>query len=591
MQQAREIFNPDLHLPSAPLSWKGYEESTPLTEDVVAWIGVSGRPMTVADFMRMALQHPTHGYYTQAQSSRALDDFDDDFDDDPTPSRTGDDNSMIIGPGGDFITAPEVSQVFGECLCIWFFTRWDHQLKRSAWEWLECGPGKGTLLVDVLRFASQLSVTEFLKQCRAIHLVEASPALQQIQRQSLEDLQRRYPTRFAFQFHSDSSMGNDAFNTPFSTNGVGTTSTTTTTSSTHQGTTPSKYKLSKAMATIPVYWYKSWMEYYQSWHKQKYEQSVVAVAERGQCEGTVTDVEVGQNPVFTVFQEFLDALPIHSFEKAPEGYWRERLVDVALREDLWNEEEGKGVQLRQAQSAEPASSTNPSANFDTQSSSKTPPSTMDSSVPTQDKSGKKLRLRMVLAPETTPAVRTLLGTDADGYRPKEIDKDVPAGSVIEVSPESILMVQELAKLISERNGAALIVDYGQEGSADTIRGFSKHQQVPFLSQPGRVDITADVDFGALRHAVNHGKLMSAANTDQSYVRAYGPVNQGDFLMTMGLGERVMQLAERPDCTEEQANNLYQCMVRLASPEQMGTRYKVLSIVRKPENNDEPPPGF
>jgi hypothetical protein len=57
----QELYRPDLHLPSAPTDWSTYEPSTPLTETFIALIGVSGRPISTADFMRIALTHPQHG--------------------------------------------------------------------------------------------------------------------------------------------------------------------------------------------------------------------------------------------------------------------------------------------------------------------------------------------------------------------------------------------------------------------------------------------------------------------------------------------------------------------------------------------------
>lgn len=131
--------------------------------------------------------------------------------------------------------------------------------------------------------------------------------------------------------------------------------------------------------------------------------------------------------------------------------------------------------------------------------------------------------------------------------------------------------------------AGLIVDYGYEGSNDSIRGFHKHQQVPFVCQPGMVDVTADVYFAALRHAVNTLPDL------KEQTQAFGPVGQGDFLMSMGAQERVIQYIESSNTTDEEAENLYQALLRLASPEEMGQRYKVLAIARPMDGS--PPPAF
>jgi len=193
---------------------------------------------------------------------------------------------------------------------------------------------------------------------------------------------------------------------------------------------------------------------------------------------------------------------------------------------------------------------------------------------------KRPRLRIVLAPQVTPALETLLKVDENGHMPNE-DSTAEIGSVIEVNPEGILFCQDIAKLLDKQGGAALFIDYGQEGSTDSIRAFAKHEQVHFLSRPGQVDVTADVDFAALKHAVNSLNLST---------QAFGPTSQGEFLMSMGAQDRVIQLIESENTTEQQAEDLYAALVRLASPEEMGERYKVMAIASKKEDTFEPP-GF
>ena len=119
---------------------------------------------------------------------------------------------------------------------------------------------------------------------------------------------------------------------------------------------------------------------------------------------------------------------------------------------------------------------------------------------------RSLRLRFVLPPDTTPALRSLLRVDdrgaplPDNPSARALDS-LPVGSIIEACPEGLLLAQDIADRIEKcRGGAALIVDHGDDGSSggDTLRGFWKHAQVHPLSRPGEVDVTADVDFGALR---------------------------------------------------------------------------------------------
>jgi NADH dehydrogenase [ubiquinone] 1 alpha subcomplex assembly factor 7 len=97
-----------------------------------------------------------------------------------------------IGGGGDFITAPEISQTFGEVLGLWCAVTWRQMGAPRPVHLVECGPGRGTLMADVVRAARQ--VPEFIAAAQ-IHLVERSAALKAQQRQALSDM--------AVQWHDD----------------------------------------------------------------------------------------------------------------------------------------------------------------------------------------------------------------------------------------------------------------------------------------------------------------------------------------------------------------------------------------------------
>jgi SAM-dependent MidA family methyltransferase len=124
-------------------------------------------PISVAQFMTLALHDPTHGYYATR---------------DP------------FGAGGDFTTAPEISQMFGEMLGLWCVQAWHAQgLKRPRL--VELGPGRGTLMADMLR-AMQVA-PELLAELDLV-LVEASPVLAEMQRRKLAD--SGVPSRWLPQF-------------------------------------------------------------------------------------------------------------------------------------------------------------------------------------------------------------------------------------------------------------------------------------------------------------------------------------------------------------------------------------------------------
>jgi Uncharacterized conserved protein len=125
------------------------------------------------------------------------------------------------------------------------------------------------------------------------------------------------------------------------------------------------------------------------------------------------------------------------------------------------------------------------------------------------------------------------------------------------------------------------MDYG---TADTIpinslRGIRQHQKVPPLSSPGKVDVSADVDFTA---------LAEAAIDASEGVEVHGPVEQGDFLLSMGIEERAKQLLKNIK-DEERRKNLESGWKRLVEKGGggMGKIYKVLAIIPENEGRRRP----
>lgn len=90
----------------------------------------------------------------------------------------------MLGADGDFITSPEISQIFGELLGIWCLSEWIAAGKPSQFQMVEFGPGRGSLANDVLRVFSQLKPA-LGDAAVSIHLVEVSPRLSQVQAQCL----------------------------------------------------------------------------------------------------------------------------------------------------------------------------------------------------------------------------------------------------------------------------------------------------------------------------------------------------------------------------------------------------------------------
>lgn len=112
-------------------------------------------PLKLSSFMRLCLMHPEYGYYKK---------------------------SLPLGPQGDFITAPEVSQLFGEIIGLFFVHFWEKHGRPSSFNFIEFGPGNGTLLKDILcifkKFPNLLQSTQIL-------LLETNSLLQKKQQDLL----------------------------------------------------------------------------------------------------------------------------------------------------------------------------------------------------------------------------------------------------------------------------------------------------------------------------------------------------------------------------------------------------------------------
>ncbi|XP_073070378.1 protein arginine methyltransferase NDUFAF7, mitochondrial isoform X1 [Manis javanica] len=200
---------------------------TPVLRHLIYKIKSTG-PITVAEYMKEVLTNPAKGYYVYHD---------------------------MLGEQGDFITSPEISQVFGELLGIWFISEWMATGKSAAFQLVELGPGRGTLMGDILRVFSQLG--SVLKNCDiSIHLVEVSQKLSEIQALTLTEQKVSLERNAGYPVYM-------------------------------KGVTKSG---------IPISWYRD-----------------------------LQDVPKGNS--FYLAHEFFDVLPVHKFQKTPQG-WREVLIDI-----------------------------------------------------------------------------------------------------------------------------------------------------------------------------------------------------------------------------------------------------------------------
>ena len=114
-------------------------------------------PMTVKRFMELALYHPLYGYYK---------------------------SQTVLGKQGDYITAPELTQAFGELLALWMIDLWQRLGRPCFVQVVELGPGRGTMMQDILRTA--VKFPEFYQGLN-VYLLETSPVLKGIQRNHLKE--------------------------------------------------------------------------------------------------------------------------------------------------------------------------------------------------------------------------------------------------------------------------------------------------------------------------------------------------------------------------------------------------------------------
>ena len=131
--------------------------ATPLGEKLTAIIAENGL-LSIADYMSHCLADPEHGYYATR---------------DP------------LGPAGDFTTAPEISQMFGELIGAWLVHAWRAAGAPTPAIVAEAGPGRGTLMADILRAAS---IDPAFITAISVHLIETSPTLREKQKMTLSSV-------------------------------------------------------------------------------------------------------------------------------------------------------------------------------------------------------------------------------------------------------------------------------------------------------------------------------------------------------------------------------------------------------------------
>ena len=516
--------------PSEPRAVASVPELTPLLHTLRGMLRSRG-PISLAEYMRLALCHPTLGYYMKRD---------------------------IFGARGDFVTSPEVSQMFGELIAVWMFMTWRDCLSAPPRVRLvELGPGRGTLLCDVLRVCRR-SFPALAAAIQAIDLVEVSPALRLLQARALRCT--GVPPKTA-------AGGVRSVTATTITNAVSGPGGATTVVSDEAQLAGDDVGVADAvdfscdqtvgpdgpLPGLRVTWHNRF---------EDIPSAAVATAPADPPQGGPLAAPPPSPPLLVLAHELFDALPVHQFVAVESAttpnrrQWRERLVDVAES----GTSGGGGLQLVLASGATPASA----------------------------------------------AYAALLDERVADAAARTGGTALPLGSIVELCPAAEILAASIADRIGAVGGAALIIDYGH-GASDassatgkpSLRGIRGHAfTLSPLDAPGEVDLSIDVDFEALRRAALR----------QQRVSVYGPVTQSYFLQSLGLEARATALL-RAAAAGADASTLARLVSdaeRLANPAQMGSIYKAMALVsargvahadRHPTSNEAmvgsapPPPGF
>ncbi|KAL8751853.1 MAG: hypothetical protein Q9184_005926, partial [Pyrenodesmia sp. 2 TL-2023] len=439
--------------------------STPLAKTIADAIATTG-PISIAAYMRQCLTSPEGGYYTT--------------------NREGQDQ---FGRNGDFVTSPEISQVFGELLGIWLEVEWQLQgRKKHGVEIIEVGPGRGTLMDDILRVRTlQPSLETYIAEPdkdENVYLVEASPALRNAQKKLL------------------------CGDAPLEETGAG-------------------HRSISKHARLPITWY---------------EDIRLVPNGRPSCQfrwirRLIISIGADKTP-FIFAHEFFDALPIHAFQSVPPSPSPSDTLATPTGPISLNRPspEASKPQWRELL----VTPTSPPSKFTSSASSPT------SAYPEESKDDFQLTLAKasnpssLLLPSQSSRYKALLphpgsvieiSPESQSYA-AEFARRI-GGSTLS-KPSTAQTSTPPAPPKPNASGAALILDYGPSNTipTSTLRGIRSHQLVSPFSSPGLVDLSADVDFTA---------LVEAALGASENVEAHGPVEQGPFLEQMGIWDRADQL--------------------------------------------------
>ncbi len=157
-------------------------------------------------------------------------------------------------------------------------------------------------------------------------------------------------------------------------------------------------------------------------------------------------------------------------------------------------------------------------------------------------------------------------TDAETALIPAVLREASPGAVFEFSPQAQHIMRDLSRAVAANQGAMLIIDYGfvAPSGAPTVQAVSRHAYANILERPGKVDLTAHVDFTSLGQAAHHAGLNVSP-----------VIGQGEFLRNLGIAIRAESLKKQ--ATPDQAAAIDEALLRLTDDAQMGGVFKVMEV--------------
>lgn len=375
-------------------------------------IKMSGNsPMSLARFMEVALMDPRFGYYSTKET--------------------------IFNKGGDFTTSPEISQMFGEMIGIWFVTALKNYNPKTkdiekisgqtennydlmpkdlkSINLVEIGPGTGIMMCDVLR-----TLKQFTGNLRNVHinLIEASPNLRKVQQDKLlKYLQEKLNIFLSYQVppKSDQSESKVVID---------------------------RFKNKDQNFTIN--WYPSLSDYYNEYLKNKldYMSDLTAKGKKQNVKDSKKQKAKFElkNPCFVIAHELFDALPIHKFHFSERREWCEKVVTINPETD-----------------------------------------------------------QLEFSITDLPTENTVSKLQPDKYFSDEAKLDLKPGDSIEICSEAVSLTKDICNLLELSQGMGLVIDYGENHSfSNSFRGLKNHKLVKdeadILRNIGNIDLTTYVNF-------------------------------------------------------------------------------------------------